>query len=145
MPWPDFGLTRTPKADNCCALLSNILTGQGSTCWPGEHAYISTDQKVDAPGHIRPDATMTNGHSRAIEDGQPLATCMYLSAHRTTSIFQADHKGSIPFARSTEKPQAKTGAAQRLDSHQEAISVFSPHGFHRFCNSLPSALHPLGS
>ena len=69
---------------------------------------------------------------------------MYLSAHRTTSIFQADHKGSIPFARSTEKPQAKTGVAQRLDSHQEAIRVFSPHGFHRFCNSLPSARHPLG-
>jgi len=26
--WPDFGLTVTPNADNCCALLSNILAGQ---------------------------------------------------------------------------------------------------------------------
>jgi hypothetical protein len=27
-PWPDFGLTVTPNADNCCALLSNVLAGQ---------------------------------------------------------------------------------------------------------------------
>jgi hypothetical protein len=26
--WPHFGLTRTPKADNCCALLRDILAGQ---------------------------------------------------------------------------------------------------------------------
>jgi hypothetical protein len=36
--WPDFGLTRTPKADNCCALSSNVLAGQRLTCWPGEGA-----------------------------------------------------------------------------------------------------------
>jgi hypothetical protein len=28
MRWPDFGLTVTPNADNCCALLSSILAGQ---------------------------------------------------------------------------------------------------------------------
>jgi len=44
--WPDFGLTRTPKADNCCALSSNVLAGQRLTCWPGEGAYISTDQQL---------------------------------------------------------------------------------------------------
>jgi hypothetical protein len=44
--WPDFGLTVTPSADNCCALLSNVLTGQRLTCWPQERPYISTDQKV---------------------------------------------------------------------------------------------------
>jgi hypothetical protein len=26
--WPDFGLTATPNADNCRALLCNILAGQ---------------------------------------------------------------------------------------------------------------------
>jgi hypothetical protein len=26
--WPDFGLTVMPNADNCCALLSNVLAGQ---------------------------------------------------------------------------------------------------------------------
>jgi hypothetical protein len=44
--WPDFGLARTPNVGNCCALLSNILAGQYLTCWPGERAYISTDQKL---------------------------------------------------------------------------------------------------
>jgi hypothetical protein len=27
-------------------VLSNILAGQHLTCWPGEGAYISTDQKA---------------------------------------------------------------------------------------------------
>jgi hypothetical protein len=26
--WPYFGLAVTPNADNCCALLSNVLAGQ---------------------------------------------------------------------------------------------------------------------
>ena len=31
--WPDFGLTVTPDADNCCVPLSNSPAGQLPTCW----------------------------------------------------------------------------------------------------------------
>jgi hypothetical protein len=47
--WPDFGLTVTPSADNCCALLSNVLTGQRLTCWPQVLPYISMDLMVSFP------------------------------------------------------------------------------------------------
>jgi hypothetical protein len=48
--WPDFGLTVTPNADNCCAPLSDILAGLRQTRWSRERAYISTDQKVGGSG-----------------------------------------------------------------------------------------------
>jgi hypothetical protein len=53
--WPYFGLIRTPNADNCCALLSNVLPGQTPDCLvSGVPVYIyGSGGQVDSPPACR--------------------------------------------------------------------------------------------
>ena len=51
---------------------------------------------------------------------------MQVSAHNSPVryAFQAGHEGSIPFARSNQKPQVNAGARPIARSHQEAFPRF---------------------
>jgi len=49
--WPDFGLTTTPNADNCCALLSTKMAGHT----PG---LLVTSSPADIYGSVRLDVAL---------------------------------------------------------------------------------------
>jgi antitoxin YefM len=59
---------------------------------------------------------------------------------RAVSAFQAGHEGSIPFARSNQKPQLRRGATRLPDGHQEAVPFLRARRV-----PLPCHVGPAGS
>jgi hypothetical protein len=71
-----------------------------------------------------PDGAVKDGYSRSLADkseSHPPALMQVIA--RAVSAFQAGHEGSIPFARSNQKPQVRAQLCCRRDPEDPALTA----------------------